>query len=118
MKSNKDNKTWISNILVRNIFLCLKQVYCCLTFVCVYICKWDTKDDRANFRVLIEVLSLSPNFRSRDRQLNLRSLTYADCRFPFFAFRARQQVKTVILIIWLEIVKKLYVSNIPSAEMF
>ena len=28
-----------SNFLVRNIFLCLKQVYCCLTFVCVYI--WD-----------------------------------------------------------------------------
>ena len=23
--------------MVRNIFLCLKQVYCCLTFVCVYI---------------------------------------------------------------------------------
>ena len=37
MKSNEDNKTLISNILVRNIFLCLKQVYCCLTFVCVYI---------------------------------------------------------------------------------
>ena len=37
MKSNEDNKTRISNILVRNIFLCLKQVYCCLTFVCVYI---------------------------------------------------------------------------------
>ena len=37
MKSNEDNKTWISNILVRNIFLCLKQVYCCLTFVCVYM---------------------------------------------------------------------------------
>ena len=37
MKSNEDNKTWISNILVRNIFLCLKQVYCCLTFVCVCI---------------------------------------------------------------------------------
>ena len=37
MKSNEDNKTWISHILERNIFLCLKQVYCCLTFVCVYI---------------------------------------------------------------------------------
>ena len=37
MKSNEDNKTWIFNILVQNIFLCLKQVYCCLTFVCVYI---------------------------------------------------------------------------------
>ena len=37
MKSNEDNKTWISNILVRSIFLCLKQVYCCLTFVCVYM---------------------------------------------------------------------------------
>ena len=36
MKSNEDNKTWISNISLRNIFLCLKQVYCCLTFVCVY----------------------------------------------------------------------------------
>ena len=35
MKSNEDNKTWISNILVWN-NLCLKQVYCCLTFVCVY----------------------------------------------------------------------------------
>ena len=39
MKSNEDNKTWISNILVRNIFLCLKQIYCGLTFVCVYM--WD-----------------------------------------------------------------------------
>ena len=37
MKSNEDNKTWISNILIRNNFLCLKQVYCCLTFVCVYV---------------------------------------------------------------------------------
>ena len=37
MKSNEDNKTWISKILVRNNCLCLKQVYCCLTFVCVYI---------------------------------------------------------------------------------
>ena len=36
MKSNEDDKTWISNLLVRNNFLCLKQVYCCLTFVCVY----------------------------------------------------------------------------------
>ena len=39
MKSNENNKTWISNIVVRNIFLCLKQVYCCLTFVCMYIYK-------------------------------------------------------------------------------
>ena len=37
MKATEDNKTWISNILLRNIFLCLKQVYWCLTFVCVYI---------------------------------------------------------------------------------
>ena len=37
MKSNEDNKTWISNILVRNIFFWLKPVYCCLTFVCVYM---------------------------------------------------------------------------------
>ena len=37
MKSNEDNKTGISYILVRNKFLCLKQVYCCLTFVCMYI---------------------------------------------------------------------------------
>ena len=37
MKSNEDIKTWISNTLVRNIFQCLKQVYCCLTFVCVYM---------------------------------------------------------------------------------
>ena len=37
MKSKEDNETWISNIFVRNNFLCLKQVYCCLTFVCVYI---------------------------------------------------------------------------------
>ena len=37
MKSNEIDKTWISNILVRNNFLCLKQVYYCLTLVCVYI---------------------------------------------------------------------------------
>ena len=37
MKSNKDDKTWISNILVRNNSLCLKQIYCCLTCVCMYI---------------------------------------------------------------------------------
>ena len=36
MKPNADNKTWISSILVRNNCLFLKQVYCCLTFVCVY----------------------------------------------------------------------------------
>ena len=41
MKSNEDNKTWISNIVVPNNFLCLKQVYCCLTFVCVYILLWQ-----------------------------------------------------------------------------
>ena len=29
-------KTWISNILVRNNFLYFKQIYCCLTFVCMY----------------------------------------------------------------------------------
>ena len=39
MKSNEDNKTWICNIMVRNIFM-FKQVYCCLTFVCVYILKY------------------------------------------------------------------------------
>ena len=52
MKSNEDNKTWISNILVRNIFLCLKQVYCCLTFVCVYIytsCVWLTATNQKCF---------------------------------------------------------------------
>ena len=37
MKSNEDNKTWISNILVRNKCVCLKQAYCCLTLVCVYL---------------------------------------------------------------------------------
>ena len=44
MKSNEENKTWISNILVRNNFLCLKQVYCCLTFVFVYIWKRTRSD--------------------------------------------------------------------------
>ena len=44
MNSNEDKKkTWISHILVRNIFLCLKQVYCCLTFVCVYIFVEESK---------------------------------------------------------------------------
>ena len=42
MKSNEDNKTWISSILVRNNVLCLKQVYCCLTFLCMYILKIST----------------------------------------------------------------------------
>ena len=37
MKSNEDNKTWISNIFGTKHFLCLKQVYCCLTFVFVYM---------------------------------------------------------------------------------
>ena len=48
MKSNEDNKTWVSNILERNNFLCLKQVYCCLTFVCVYIC--DSTDVQVDWR--------------------------------------------------------------------
>ena len=57
MKSNEDNKTWISNIMVRNIFLCLKQVYCCLTFVCVYIYHKLRKTFGKFFKSYSELLS-------------------------------------------------------------
>ena len=37
MESNEDDKTWISNILVRNIFFYVQNKF--KTFVCVYMLK-------------------------------------------------------------------------------
>ena len=44
MKSNEDNKTWISNILVRNIFCMFKTSLLLLNFcLCVYMCRHKLK---------------------------------------------------------------------------
>ena len=54
----------ISNILLRNNFLCLKPVCCCLTFVCMYIT--ETKNVRGKVMLLYDTY-LHRNFTSKQK---------------------------------------------------
>ena len=78
MKSNEDNKTLISNILVRNNFLCLKQVYCCLTFVCVYIWQIQVRMSFVHRPFVFPYLSVRRPFCS----VLIRCISFVTVTFP------------------------------------